>query len=59
MKCDQVSLILRCYDATRLLSPLLKVPPRPKTRDDYHPEARCYDFWAPLKPRKIRVNTLF
>ena len=56
MKCDQVSLILRCYDATRLLSPLLKVPPRPKTRHDYHPGEGPYDFWASEKPSENTVN---
>ena len=47
MKCDQVSLILRFYDATRLLSPSPKVPPQAQTARRLPPRSRVLRFLAP------------
>ena len=53
MKCDQVSLILRCYVASSLLSPPLKSPPGQKGVT-LPSRSRVPGFWAsPERPQKI------
>ena len=47
MKCDQVSLILRCYVASRLLSPPPVVPPPGPKRVKLPYRSRSPKFWAP------------
>ena len=54
MKCDQVSLILRFYDESRLCPPSCNPPPSPKPAKITLPEPG-----TPLKPCKIRENTWF